>query len=294
MWCFRDHFGARPLFFHDGPTGFFAGTEVKQVLAASSTACEPNLDHLQGVLFGGIERSTAYQGVERVPKSTIARTGSQPGVGFREYWDPSRFVETSKLSPEDAVAGTLEVLDRAVCRQLTGHDVLLLSGGLDSPSLAMFAARAPSLGNSVQALTALYPDYPSVDERKWTEMAAEHVEMPLNSFVADAGSMDDVEYWVNMLDEPVDLLSIPETAEAYGEARKLGARTVITGEVAEALFHSPGFLLDHLLAHGRACSDGRVNGAGQPSRSLGTLSSPLHLIGCGEPTQGDGRRPFGS
>ena len=62
VWCFRDHFGARPLFFHDGPTGFFAGTEVKQVLAASSTACEPNLDHLQGVLFGGIERSTAYQG----------------------------------------------------------------------------------------------------------------------------------------------------------------------------------------------------------------------------------------
>ena len=158
------------------------------------------------------------------------------------------------------MAGTLEVLDRAVCRQLTGHDVLLLSGGLDSPSLAVFAARAPSLGNSVQALTALYPDYPSVDERKWTEMAAEHVEMPLNSFVADAGSMDDVEYWVNMLDGPVDLLSIPETAEAYGKARKLGARTVITGEVAEALFHSPGFLLDHLLAHGRIRAAARVLG----------------------------------
>ncbi len=249
--CFRDQFGARPLFHHDGPAGFFAATEVKQVLAGASIPREPDLDHLHGVLFGGLSRSTAYRGVERIPKWGIASAGPQPGLTSRQYWDPSTCVETAKLGPEEAVEGTLEALDRAVSRVLTGRDVILLSGGLDSPSLAAFAVRARGLVDPVQALTFIYPDYPSTDEREWTQMAADHLGMPLHQCVADAGSLDDLDHWVAVLDGPVDVVSIPESAESYAAARALGARTVINGEIAEMLFESRAYLLDHLLSHGR-------------------------------------------
>lgn len=249
--CFRDQFGARPLFYFDGPTGYYAATEIKQVLAGAEISREPDLDYLHGVLYGGIERNTAYRGVERIPKWTIATAGSAPGLAWREYWDPSTKVETSNLGFDDAIEGTREALDRAVRRTLTGRDAILLSGGLDAPSLAVFAAGAPSLTNPVQAVTAIYPDHPSADESEWTQMVADHVGMPLHRYVADAGTLDDVERWVTILDGPVDIVSIPESAESYSVARRLGARMVMNGEIAEMLFESRGYLLDHLLSHGR-------------------------------------------
>jgi len=249
--CFRDQFGAGPMFYHEGPEGFLAATEVKQVIAGGSLRSEPDLDYLHSMLFGGVSRSTAYRGVERIPRGCIGVTGREPGVAVRKYWDPSVFVETARLDGEEAVAGTRQALDRAVRRVLTGRDVILLSGGLDSPALAAFAASAPGLSSPVQAVTAIYPDHPSADERQWTQMAADHLGMPLHPFIATAGSMDDVEKWVTIMDGPIDVLSIPESAESYGAARALGARTVINGEVAEALFGTRAYLLDHLLSHGR-------------------------------------------
>ncbi len=260
LLCCRDQFGARPLFYHDSAVGLFAGNEVKQVLAGSGIRREPNLDHLSGVLFGGIIDTTAYRDIGRIPKGHVIRAADRVGFSARSYWTPEDYVETARLSPREAMEGTVEALERAVRRQLTGCDALLLSGGLDSPSIAAFAARATGLSRPVQALTSRYPDYPSVDEYEWTRMAADHVGMPLHSFVARAGSMDDVERWVRLLDGPVDIVSIPETAEAYTEARAIGARTVLNGEVAEFVFESRGHLLDHLLVHGRFRAAARVLG----------------------------------
>lgn len=249
--CFRDQFGTRPLFHHDGPNGFFAATEVKQVLAGASLTREPDLDHLHGLLFGGIDGSTAYRGVERIPRRNVARADDRPGITTREYWDPGSYVETSNLGFRDAVEGTREALDRAVRRVLSGRDILLLSGGLDSPAIAAFAKRAEGGGESVRALTGTYPDHPSVDELEWTERAANHVGMKLHHHVAEAGALDDLETWLTVLDGPVVIFSIPEVAEFYTVSRRLGARTVINGEIAEHLFHTRSNLLDHLLSHGR-------------------------------------------
>jgi asparagine synthase (glutamine-hydrolysing) len=249
--CFRDQFGARPLFHHDGQDGYFAATEIKQVLAGAGISREPDLEYLHGVLFGGIERSTAYRGVERIPKWTVVTAGPESGFGCREYWNPAASLETSRLGLDDAIEGTREALERAVRRALTGFDAILLSGGLDAPALAVFAARAPGLAKPVRALTAIYPNYPSADESEWTQMVADHVGMHLHRYVADAGTLDDVERWVTVLDGPVDVVSIPESAESYSVARRLGARMVMNGEIAEMLFESRGYFLDHLLSHGR-------------------------------------------
>jgi asparagine synthetase B (glutamine-hydrolysing) len=56
---------------------------------------------------------------------------------------------------------------------------------------------------------------------------------------------------VVLLDGPVDVVSIPESAESYSAARRLGGRTVLNGEIAEMLFENRSYLLDHLLSRGR-------------------------------------------
>lgn len=268
LQCFRDHFGTRPLFHHDGPGGFFAATEVKQVLAGARLAREPDMEYLHALLYGGLDRATAYRGVERVREGTLATVTSERGLRSRPYWDPAACVETTKLGLDDAVAGTRAALGQAVRRMLTGRDAILLSGGLDSPALAAFAADAEPPCRPVQSLTAVYPSYPAVDESSWTQMAADHLGMPLHRYEAEAASLDRVDWWVNVLDGPIDILSIPESAEAYGRARDLGARTVFSGEIAEMLFHCRGDLLTHLLSHGRARAAVReVRGQHEAGRS---------------------------
>lgn len=250
--AFRDHFGARPLFHHESSRGWFAATEVKQIVAGADLPREPDLDHLERILYGNVGESTAVRGISRVPRGAAGLTRTV-GVAprFRRYWDPARLVESSDgMGAEDARDGLMAALDRATARMLRGEDVILLSGGLDSPALAASAVRAP-LGSTVRGLTAIYPDYPSVDERPWAELVADHLGMPLTTYVAEAAAMDDVELWTARLDGPVDVLSIPECAAAYTAARSLGARTVLNGEVAEYLLDSRSALLGHLLYRGR-------------------------------------------
>lgn len=276
LHCFRDQFGTRPLFHHDAAEGFFAATEAKQVLEGAGIAREPNREHLRAVLFGrGVGRSTAYRGVERLPTRAVCTVGPDTGLEVRRYWEPAEHVETADLGPAEAVEGTREALDRAVRRSLAGRDAILLSGGLDSPALAAFAA-PNSKGDGdgrLRAVTAVYPEHPSADEREWTELAADHLGIPLEAYVAEAGSLDDVDFWVRALDGPVSVLSIPESAESYRAARSLGARTVLTGEMAEMLFGSRAYLLGHLLTHGRLRAAGRLL-----ARLRASGSGPIQLV----------------
>lgn len=245
--CFRDHFGWRPLFHRSQSDGFYAATEVKQVVAGTGIAREPDMDHLGLVLFGGLDTTTAVRGVARVPRASVATVGPDGRATFRAYWRPVDHVETLNVSGDEAVEGLVEVFDRAVARMLTGSDVLLLSGGLDSTAIASCTVRHAG----VRYLTGIYPDHPSVDESGWTRMVAEHLGVGLDTFRPGAGTLDHVETWVDRLDGPVDGVSIPEAAQAYREARALGARNVLNGEIAEQLFESRRFALDHLVARRR-------------------------------------------
>lgn len=249
--CFRDHFGTRPLFYHDGAAGFFAGTEAKQVVAGASLGREPDLDHIRRLLFGVVERTTAYRNVGRHLPRRVERAGREPGLRVRQYWEPEAFVETADLDVEEAAARTLTILDEAVSRTLTGEDAILLSGGLDSPALAAVAARGSRPSERIEGVTAVYPEHPSTDEREWTEIAAEALGIQLHAYEAEAASLDEVGRWMRALDGPFTVFSIPESAEAYEAARACGARTVLTGELAEVLFDNRYHLLDHLLSHGR-------------------------------------------
>lgn len=252
IWAFRDQFGSRPLYFHHGRDAFVVATEVKQVLAGAQVPREPDLEHLRGVLLGGFQASTAFKGVRRIPQRSVAHVGPRSAdVEIAPYWDPSPTVATARIGWDEAIEGTRHALNVAVSRVLTGQDAILLSGGLDSPSLAAFAAKAPMHGGPFRAVTSVYPEFPTVDESPWTRMAAEHLGLPLHEFVAKAGSLDDLEFWTQRLDGPVDVISIPEQAEAYRVARELGARTVLTGEIAEIVFESRAYLLDHLFVRGR-------------------------------------------
>ena len=254
VWCFRDHLGFRTLFYREQEGLFVAASEGKQVVAGAGIARRADRAAVEDIFFGRLEESrTALAGVSRLPKGSLARVRADEPARIRRYWDPSALLETARFTDDEVSECLVELLERVVRRTVTGADAISLSGGIDSPTVAaLAAARHLELsGRPLVALTAVYPEQPSVDERRYVELVSEHLGIPLETYVPSTRPLDDVEHWVDLLDGPVDTLPLPEVAENYRIARGLGARTVLTGELAEFVFTIRQHLPGHLLLHGR-------------------------------------------
>jgi asparagine synthase (glutamine-hydrolysing) len=250
---FRDHLGLAPLFHRDGEDGFVAATEGKQVAAGSGIAREPDIEAVEAMFFGRFDaRRTMLRGVDRFPRASNA-TVAHGEASFRRFWDPEPILETARLSLPEAQEQLSALVERAVHRSLTGADAISLSGGIDSPTIAAYAApRARELtGDPLLAVSSVYPEDPGVDESEWIELVTEHLGLRLHAYTPSSRPLDDVSRWVDLLDGPVDTMSIPELAENYRFARGLGARNVLTGEMAEWVFTFGQHLIGHLVLHGR-------------------------------------------
>ncbi|MDP8908474.1 MAG: asparagine synthase-related protein [Chloroflexota bacterium] len=253
-YAFRDHLGYGLLFYRDEESGFYAGTEAKQVAAGAAIRREPDLEVVDSIFFNGHGDDTpcALRGVRRLPKAHGIMAGSAP-LELHRYWDPEALLETARISDADLHQRFAELFDQAVSRCLTGDDLISLSGGIDSPAVAAFAAprHLELSGRPLSALSAVYPRFPSVDERPYIELLADHFRIPLRTFEQQANVLDDLEHWVTLADGPFPAAALAHYAEDYRLARNLGFRTILTGEHAEFVFALNWYIIDHYLSHGR-------------------------------------------
>ena len=262
IWCFRDHIGFRPLFYRDGPDLFVAASEPRQVVVGAQLPEEPDFEVLEQIFYGRIPSDTpaALKGVSRLPQGTTLTVNGAKGSAARRYWHPAELLESARLGPSDVRDRFVELLGQAVARSLTGKDVVSLSGGVDSPAVAAFAApeHRRRTGRPIAALSAVFPDLPTVDERRYIELVTAHFGIEPHTYRPRARALDDVETWCRLFGTPVPILSVPEIADDYSLARRLGYENVLTGEFAEFAFGSPGHLVSHLLAHWRWRALGRL------------------------------------
>jgi len=255
LTLFRDHLGLAPLHYREDGDGLVAATEAKQVPAGAGIAREPDRGSVEDMFFGRFDsRHTMLRGVSRFPRASAGDAGPGRPIVFRRYWDPAPLLETASVTHAEAREQLAELIDLAVRRAVTGRDVISLSGGIDSPTIAAFAAphHLERSGQPLSALSSVYPDLPAVDETRWIELVADFLDLDLHTYRPASRPLDDLEHWVDVLDGPVDTMSIPELAENYRRARELGGRTVLSGEMAEWVFAFGQHLIGHLVLHGRA------------------------------------------
>jgi asparagine synthase (glutamine-hydrolysing) len=259
IWTFRDQVGFRAVFYRRDDRGLHLASEAKQVLAGAGVPREPDLDAVERIFYGqggGADAACAVRGVKRMAAATIMSCDRSGHSHAQRYWEPERLVETARLTGGEAQERFAELFDQAVARCLVGDDAVSLSGGIDSPAVAAFAApgHEPRFGKPLAALSAVFPDLPSVDERPWIEMVAGYLNMPLHAYRPQAKGLDDVQRWCALLDAPTPIVSVPELDENYGLARRLGHRSLLTGELAEYVIDNKGHLAGHLLINGRVAA----------------------------------------
>jgi asparagine synthase (glutamine-hydrolysing) len=255
LWCIRDHLGIRPLFYRDNAKAFFAATEAKQVVVGAALNREPDLDVLEGIFYGRMpeDMPSALKGVSRQPKATTLAVLPSGTSAPEVYWHPDSFLETARISADEVLPRFTELFDHVVARHLTGNDVVSLSGGIDSPAVAAFAApRYRSLtGDPLPALSSVFPDLPQVDELPYIETVTRHLGMKLHTHTLKARGLDDVENWCRLFDGPIPTINTAQILEYNTEARRLGYTNILSGELAEPVVDLKNHLAGHLLLHGR-------------------------------------------
>jgi asparagine synthase (glutamine-hydrolysing) len=159
----RDQLGVRPLYIHASGARLAFATEMRALLDLLERRPAPDrlgvahwitATHRPG-------RATLYEGVERLGPGELIELGPA-GPARRRYWRPV-FREPLDLGLDELAEPARAALDLAVRRRIdpAAGTGVLMSGGLDSSSLAAVASAA---GHPVTAFSARFPDHPAADE----------------------------------------------------------------------------------------------------------------------------------
>ncbi|MFB7600728.1 asparagine synthase-related protein [Streptomyces sp. NPDC056160] len=152
-----DHAGGVPLYLRRTATAVLLSTEAKTLL----TADDGRPEGVRG-LPGGLLPVRGSDRVRQLPAGTVAVLALETGAAraFRT-WQPSPARHLPL--PEQAIARTRQVLEQAVRTRLpgTGTPTIVLSGGIDSSSVAALAAGAGLGLSTVSMGTDLSDEFPA-------------------------------------------------------------------------------------------------------------------------------------
>ena len=185
LFCARDHAGVRPLYYALTRSGVVFASAVEAVLAMPEVSGALDEATVAAYLTGPAFNSTThtfFKEVSKLPPGHTLTVKGEPvarhSPRIERYWRPED-TPTAPLASDDAYAEELvELMARAVADRLRGGPVgTHLSGGLDSSSIAVLAARElrrqgrppppafswlPALGQAAPA-AAHAPEYSRID-----------------------------------------------------------------------------------------------------------------------------------
>ncbi|MGX4692075.1 asparagine synthase (glutamine-hydrolyzing) [Streptomyces sp. JNUCC 63] len=186
LFLARDRFGIKPLSYAQVQDGLVFGSESKALLAHPAVRPVVDLDGLR-VLFSMARApgESVYRGIRELPPGHTLTYGPG-GMVLRRYWQLEARTHEDDL--DDTVRNVRELLESSVSRELVSDVPLsvLLSGGLDSSTVAALAARALARegGRRVRTTTVTYSGYSdnfqpdlvrSAPDAPYAQAVAEHI-----------------------------------------------------------------------------------------------------------------------
>jgi asparagine synthase (glutamine-hydrolysing) len=143
--CARDAFGIRPFSYVHKPGKLFAFASLPKALYGAGVVPK-QIDEdavTRRLLYALQADDSLIAGILRLPAAHCLEVSRQ-GISLKRYWQLNRAaVGTAKCSPDQAARELRRLVDHAVACRLPGegHIGAHLSGGLDSSSIAVLAAR---------------------------------------------------------------------------------------------------------------------------------------------------------
>ena len=232
----RDPRGIRSVAYAALGGSLVFATEPRQLLRMTDVDVRPNMgfvgERLSG--FAAHPSETIFRGIQRVPSAhLLTASPAVPAGTLTRHWeiDPRREL---RYADDGQYAEHLqELYGRAVAARLRGLTkvAVLLSGGVDSASIAGVASRLNTGGSRVEVRAYHHSlrGYPDADEEQQAESVARHCGIPFISVPFKGADLDHHLGNARRLED-----TIPGTFGLSDDERALrmsadGARVVLTG-----------------------------------------------------------------
>lgn len=239
LFCARDHFGVKPLYYHAGEGLFACASEIKALLCLAEVPRRLNelrvADHLAGLVED--PESTFYRDILRLP-AAHALCFSPAGVRRWGYWALDEDRELSLGSDGEYIEGFRAHFNEAVGCRVRGAPSIgtLLSGGLDSSAIACTARnQLAAAGQRVHTFSAIFPNLPEVDRRWLDERCFQEAVLATGGFEAHAVEVDrfsplvDIDELIQQQDEAFLGPNLYIHWALYNAAQQHGIRVLLDG-----------------------------------------------------------------
>ncbi|HEV2388545.1 MAG TPA: asparagine synthase-related protein [Candidatus Acidoferrales bacterium] len=244
LFCARDHFGVKPFFYaHVNEALVFSNAMDCPRLHpdAPDDLYEPEIaDFL--VLGAGFDlERTAREVIRRLAPAHVL-IAVDDKVCTRRYWTLPVDPPTVFRRSQEYVERFLELFEQAVADRLrTDRAAVLMSGGMDSTSVAAMAKRAAGKSGSPCAISAhsqVYHRLIQDREARFASAAARYIGIPLTEFALDDRQL--LGFW----DRPEFRRAEPWKTPLFDGTlsdvlgRPVSARVVLTGQGGDGIFSS--------------------------------------------------------
>ncbi len=229
LFAARDRVGIKPLYMSRQDGALWLSSELKAIVAATGMSPTPRPASAYQSLtycYPFDQRHTPIEEVTRLLPGEYL-IADESGVALNRYWKPQFGGEEGILDRSDEEI--LETLEWAANLHLRS-DVpvgILLSGGIDSSTLAALAARS---GGHYSALSTGYKGRHAMDERRQAQATAASLGMDFIDIECDSSQFgayfDDL---VRVCDEPVGDIAAMAQWAIYQQAKRQGFKVLISG-----------------------------------------------------------------
>ena len=233
LFCARDHFGIKPLYYYYDRSMFAFASEIKALLQIPEIEKNPNNQSIYNYLSSGygfmdISENTFFEGIKQL-KAAHYLILKDNKLSFNKYWDLNEKNQINNT--EKSTEKFLELFTESIRLRLRS-DVPLgiaLSGGLDSCSMSCIISDFTNL-SSLQTFSSCFEEE-QFDERKYIKILSQKLNLN-NHFIfpTSKGLFSEIEKVIWHQDEPYAGPSIYAQWCVMCSAKQNGIKVLLTGQ----------------------------------------------------------------
>lgn len=234
----RDRIGEKQLYYAQLPTGIVFGSNLSEVLQYVKRP-QIRAHELAQPIRHNYPIDLQHTWIEQIKRLRAGEYAvvDADGMRMRTYWKRD-YTPTFNGTKEQAITEVQRIIRASVqrCMQADGPVAVLLSGGIDSTTLALFAKECQQ---EVHVISAGYKGQFACDERSVAKRFADEHGLIYHEVELDANDFQSLfDEYVPYIDEPCFDVSSMSQFALYKKAAEMGFKVILSGLGGDELFYS--------------------------------------------------------
>lgn len=234
----RDRIGEKQMYYAQLPTGVVFSSSLNDVLQHVKRP-QIRAHELAQPIRHNYPIDLQHTWIEQIKRLRAGEYAvvDADGMRLRTYWKRD-YTPTFNGTKEQAITEVQRIIRASVkrCMQADGAVAVLLSGGIDSTTLALFAKECQK---EVHVISAGYKGQYACDERVVARRFADDHGLIYHEVELDANDFQSLfDEYVQYIDEPCFDVSSMSQFALYKKAAEMGFKVILSGLGGDELFYS--------------------------------------------------------